>query len=238
MARPPRLCPSGLPQHIVQRGNNKQICFASTMDFATYSNYLRETSERYGVLVHAWVFMSNHVHLLVTPAKSNSTSRMMQTLGRKYVDYFNTAYGRSGTLWEGRFKSCLVQTTDYLLQCYRYIELNPVRAGMVGDPGEYPWSSYRCNALGSKSTLLSPHTEYLQLARDEPERQRRYRELFKDELKPELLNAVRTATNRNVVFGNDKFRSEIEAALQCRLHPVKRGRPNKFESESNFLKKA
>jgi len=130
MARLPRLCLSGIPQHIIQRGNNRQICFASNEDFAAYAYWLNEYSAKYEIAIHAWVFMTNHVHLLVTPGTTDGLSKMMQSLGRQYVRYFNYTYRRSGTLWEGRFKSCVIEAENYLLSCQRYIELNPVRAGI------------------------------------------------------------------------------------------------------------
>lgn len=128
------MCPAGVAQHIVQRGNNRQICFGQEADFSAYAHWLREASERFSVSVHAWVLMTSHVHLLATPCEPGGISAMMQHIGRRYVQYFNHQWCRTGTLWEGRFKSCLVQDQEYLLQCYRYIELNPVRAGMVDDP--------------------------------------------------------------------------------------------------------
>lgn len=172
MPRQPRFCPPGMPQHLIQRGNNRQVCFNLDEDMAAYAHWLHDYAVRHRVAIHAWVFMTNHVHLLVTPETTDGLSRLMQSLGRHYVRHYNQRYRRSGTLWEGRFKSCLVQTEDYLLQCYRYIELNPVRAGMVNDPAEYPWSSYRCNALGVESRLLTLHDEYLKLGREPVERQR------------------------------------------------------------------
>ena len=134
MPRRKRLCPTGVPQHILQRGNNRQACFATDNDIAAYANWLAEAVDKYKVAIHAWVFMTNHVPLLVTPRREGCISAMMQYLGRYYVRYFNITYERTGTLWEGRFRSCLVQTETYLLVCHRYIELNPVRAGMVADP--------------------------------------------------------------------------------------------------------
>jgi putative transposase len=131
MPRRPRLCPAGVPQHVVQRGNNRQVCFASDEDLKAYAYWLHEGSQKYQVEIHAWVFMTNHVHLLVTPVEDMAIGRMMQHIGRHYVRYFNYTYCRTGTLWEGRYHSCLVQETAYLLACQRYIELNPVRAGMV-----------------------------------------------------------------------------------------------------------
>ncbi len=141
MVRLARLCPPGFPQHIIQRGNNRQPCFGSDKDIGAYANWLAMSADRYGVHIHAWVFMTNHVHLLATPFQEFSVSRMMQFVGRHYVRYYNRAHQRTGTLWEGRFKSCLVQQDVYLLNCYRYIEMNPVRSRMVEHPMDYRWSS-------------------------------------------------------------------------------------------------
>ena len=126
MARLNRICPVGVPQHIIQRGNNRQVCFAGEQDFAAYAVWLKDYSKKYQVDIHAWVLMTNHVHLLCTPRVENAVSSMMQAIGRQYVRYFNFSYKRTGTLWEGRFKSCLVDEESYLLQLYRYIELTPL----------------------------------------------------------------------------------------------------------------
>ena len=130
----PRFFPTGLLQHVVQRGNNRIDCFARDEDFTLYAHWLHAYATRFNVSIHAWVFMTNHVHLLITPSTAHGVSMMMQSVGRRYVRYFNTSYKRSGTLWEGRFRSSVVESTRYLLSCYRYIELNPVRARLVNDP--------------------------------------------------------------------------------------------------------
>ena len=153
MPRKQRCCPPGLPVHVVQRGNNRQICFAEDVDFKAYAHWLREGAGKYGVEVHAWVLMTNHVHLLATPRAPDAISRCMQFIGRLYVRRFNCRYQRSGTLFEGRFRSSIVQNRTYLLACQRYIELNPVRAGMVSDPANYPWSSYRAHAFGQPAGI-------------------------------------------------------------------------------------
>ena len=157
MARLTRLCPAGVPLHVIQRGNNRQVCFVCVEDYQTYLKYLSDGARKYGVDIHAWVLMANHVHLLSTSHFDGSVSKMMQYLGRHYVRYYNQMYRRTGALWEGRFKSCVVDTDAYFLACQRYIELNPVRAGMVSDPIEYRWSSYQNNALGVSSEILRHH---------------------------------------------------------------------------------
>ncbi|WP_084456747.1 transposase [Desulfogranum mediterraneum] len=225
MARLPRISPVDVPIHLIQRGNNRQICFASEEDFSAYVGWLKEYSGKYKVDVHSWVMMSNHVHLLCTPRQAGSVSLMMQALGRRYVRYFNFEYQRSGTLWEGRFKSCLVQQDRYLLEVYRYIELNPVRAGMVMDPGEYRWSSYPVNGLGVASDLCTPHPEYLGLGIDPVERRNTYRALFAQEVEEPLLTEIRVNTNKGLAIGNDRFKEEMEKVTGRRVRAKKRGRP-------------
>ena len=164
MPRKPRFFLPGIPSHIIQRGNNRQPIFFADNDYRAYLRWLAEAARRWGCQVQAYVLMTNHVHLLVTTQAPESLSRMMQYVGRQYVPYVNAEYRRSGTLWEGRFKASLVQALAYLLTCYRYIELNPVRAAMFATPGDYPWSSYHCNALGHADALMVPHPEYRALA--------------------------------------------------------------------------
>lgn len=171
--------------------------------------------------------MSNHVHLLVTPDTSDAAGMLMKRLGQRYVQYFNRAWKRSGTLWEGRFRSCMAQDDAYVLACYRYIELNPVRAGMVQHPGEYRWSSYGANAQGGQSSLLTPHSDYRALGEDKNARRQAYRELFRHQLDPGLVDEIRDATNGNYALGNERFRSQVEAALQLRATRGRPGRPRK-----------
>ena len=227
MARLPRLNVSGIPQHIIQRGNNRQACFGSDQDFSAYAHWLKEGSEKYQAAVHAWVFMTNHAHLLVTPKTETGVSQLMQYLGRYYVQYFNREYHRSGTLWEGRYNSCLIQEDHYLLQCYRYIELNPVRANMVNHPAEYPWSSYANNALGKASSLHTPHTLYLALGKTAEERQAAYQDLFAAHFDKEAETDIRKATNTGMVLGNEHFKDQIEALAKRRVRPKKAGRPKR-----------
>jgi len=225
VARLARISPAGVAVHVIQRGNNRQSCFVSDEDHWAYTGWLKEYSSRYGVDVHAWVMMTNHVHLLCTPQGDDGISKMMQAVGRRYVQYFNREYRRSGTLWEGRFKSCLVQDEIYLLELYRYIELNPVRAKMVKDPGEYRWSSYQINGFEKESELCTPHREYLALGNDPSERQTRYRELFAHHVEGELLKDIRSNTNKGMAVGSDRFKKEIETLTGRRLQSKKRGRP-------------
>lgn len=225
MARLQRFTPVGTPQHIIQRGNNRQVCFVCEQDMAFYAHLLEEYSKKFNVSIHAWVFMTNHVHFLLTPNKEAAVSNMMQSVGRRYVRYFNREYKRTGTLWEGRFKSSMVQTDYYFLQCQRYIELNPVRAGMIEDPAEYSWSSYQSHGLGKKIVMHSPHAEYLKLNVNEKVRQEAYRYLFKSHVDSVLINDIRLAVNKGLALGNDRFKDEIEQLYGCRVRPAKMGRP-------------
>ncbi len=231
MPRRPRIIIPGIPLHLIQRGNNRQACFYTDEDYCFYLDWLQKYSRETGCSVHAYVLMTNHVHLLVTPAHTNSAGMLMKRLGQRYVQYVNRTYQRSGTLWEGRFRSCIAQQEDYLLACQRYIELNPVRANIVSHPGEYRWSSYACNGQGERSDLLSPHSVYLSLGRSGKKRQAAYRKLFRHELDPGIVDQIRQATNGNFALGNPRFKEEIAATLGRRVTPGKAGRPRKKTKE-------
>jgi putative transposase len=221
MARKPRIVCPGLPHHVIQRGNNRSAIFFDDSDYHAYMNWLGEALQQYGCKLHAYVLMTNHVHLLLTPDSESSISMVLQSLGRRYVRYINSVYSRTGTLWEGRYKSSVVQSERYLLTCYRYIELNPVRAGMVETPEKYSWSSYIHNGLGQNNKYLDEHGEYLRLGVNKEERCRAYRALFANHVSKKELSDVRDSANRNTVLGNDRFREEIEFILQRKieLHP-------------------
>jgi putative transposase len=201
MPRPRRLVLPSVPLHIIQRGNNRVPCFASRNDYLVYLDMLRECAFDCACAVHAYVLMSNHVHLLLSPGEDDSASMMMQRLGRRYVGYFNRRHGRTGTLWEGRFRSSVVQDERYLMICHRYIELNPIRARMVDAPSDYPWSSHLANAFGQQNNLLTPHSVYTRLGGDIVSRQNAYRELFSEALSDEALDQVRQAGNGNRPLG-------------------------------------
>jgi putative transposase len=189
----------------------------------TYAHYLHEAAAKFGLAIHGWVFMTNHVHLLVTPEQDNSLSLGMQYIGRHYVRYFNQTYRRTGTLFEGRFKSCIVQQSTYFLLCLRYIELNPVRAGMVADPADYRWSSYAAHGFGRVSKLWTPHPLYLGLGDTDSERRARYRSLFEAHIEGEMLLEVRQSVNRGLALGTERFKQEVEDLGGRRQHLLKRG---------------
>jgi putative transposase len=186
-------------------------------------SFLKDAAAKYQVAIHAFVLMTNHVHLLITPGSEQGINRMMQALGRKYVQYFNFTHNRTGTLWEGRYKSTLVDADNYLLTVYRYIELNPVRAGMVAHASEYPWSSYQGNALGKPIQLLTPHALYQRLGKTESDRQKAYRALFRGKMPERDLTAIREATNKAWVLGDDRFKAQIEAKTGRQPEPIGRG---------------
>jgi len=227
MPRRSRLILPEVPLHIIQRGNNRQACFFVDDDYQCYLEWLEKYAKETGCDIHSYVLMTNHVHLLITPQQKNSAGQLMKKLGQRYVQYINRTYRRSGTLWEGRFRSCLTQEKSYVLGCYRYIELNPVRANMVEHPAEYRWSSYRTNAQGELSKLITPHSLYEAMGKDEITRKAGYRELFRSHLETEFIAKIRTATNGNYVLGSSKFQRQIAKTLGRRVTKGKPGRPKK-----------
>ena len=225
MARLPRLDIPGVAQHIVKRGNDRQPCFAEDGDYLRYRQELGDAALKHGCALHAYVLMTNHVHLLVTPAEPGATSRMMQAIGRRYVACFNARYRRTGTLWEGRFKSSLVGGDDYVLTCYRYIELNPLRAGMVAHPDTHRWSSHAYNASSQHEARITPHPAYLALGTNAISRATAYRELVACALSADVVEAVRLHVQQQRVFGNRRFQTQIEALAQRAVGLQPRGRP-------------
>lgn len=214
MPRLPRPDLPDVPQHLVQRGNNRLPCFLTDDDRGTYLDLLRDALTRYECRLHAYVLMSNHVHLLLTPTSAGAVARLMQTFGRNYAKAFNRTHQRCGTLWEGRYKSCLVDSETYLLACCRYIELNPVRAWMTDDPARYRWLSYQANALGAPDHLLQPHPVYLALGADPQGRQAAYRELVGDALDEVTLAQIRAYLQQQRALGSDRFQAMVQAKLQ------------------------
>lgn len=225
MARKPRFSLPGVPQHIIQRGNNREPCFYAEDDYHRYLGDLKKALEQNDCRLHAYVLMTNHVHLLLTPMSKHGASHLMQDVGRKYVRYINYAYRRSGTLWEGRYKASLVDSEAYLLTCMRYIELNPLRANMVAHPSEYRWSSYACNAHGKDNALLTPHPLYKQLGTDPVSCQHAYRELFRNHMDHTTIHDIREALNQELVLGREDFKDRIEQMTKRQTRPGRSGRP-------------
>lgn len=217
-----------MPIHLVQRGHNRDACFFWDEDFLAYREWLGNALKKTGCALHAYVLMTNHVHLLLTPPSAEAVSQLVMSLGRRYVQYINKTYRRTGTLWDSRYKSSLIHSDDYLLLCQRYVELNPVRAEMTDDPAQYPWSSYRANGLGQPDALLMPHDLYLALDGDQANRQAVYRSLFRSELDHEALADIRLALNQGQPLGKGRFLDQIERMIGRRCEVRPRGRPRKI----------
>lgn len=211
MPRRPRLIIPKVPVHITQRGVDRCVTFISDDDFALYLWVLRDASVRGRCAVHSYALMTNHVHLLLTPADSDAPACLMRALGQRYVRYFNDRYRRTGTLWEGRFRSTIVDTDRYFLACSRYIERNPVRAGIVDDPGAYRWSSYRRNAFGEDDGIVTPHSLYTSLGGDNDARRAAYRGLFATEVPPVVVAEIRTAARGRHTLGMTSYHQAVAA---------------------------
>jgi putative transposase len=227
MPRQPRYFIPDIPQHVIQRGVDRQVTFFQQDDYDLYLSCLHEAAIRYDCAIHAYVLMTNHVHLLLTPGTSRSLPHLMQAMGRGYVQKINRKYRRTGTLWQGRYKASLVQSDEYLLACMKYIEMNPVRSGMVRHPCDYAHSSYACNANGRLNGMISSHSLYVALGRTEDERLFAYRRLFSDRLSEDKLMEIRATTNACMVLGHDRFKDQIESMLDRSVRPKHRGRPRK-----------
>lgn len=221
MPRLPRYAAPGFPQHVIQRGNNRCACFAVDSDYRLFRDCLLSACEKHGCRVHTYVFMTNHVHLLVTPSTETAIGQVMQSVGRRYVAHFNSTYKRTGTLWEGRYKATVIESESYLFACYRYIELNPVRAGLVKNPRAYPWSSHGANAFGERDSLVSPHEAYRQLGHNESARQTVYRGFFDIPLGETTVTTIRDATQKGWTLGSKKFRQEIAALVGRRTEALR-----------------
>ncbi len=231
MPRRPRIHLPGQPLHIVLRGHNREACFFAEEDYHGFLHWLDEALKPCGAALHAYALMTNHVHLLLTPKAAEDVPRIVISLGRRYVQYVNRTYRRTGTLWDSRYKSSLIDTDRYLLMCQRYIELNPVRAAMVDDPAHYRWTSYRSNALGKADARLTPHAVYLALGSEDSQRQTAYRALFRSELDEEAVADIRLALNQNQALGGAKFHRKIEKAAGERREARPRGRPRTSGAE-------
>lgn len=230
MPRPPRFILPGYPQHVIVRGNNRQAVFADDSDYLSFLGWLQQAADRHRCAIHAYVLMTNHIHLLVTPTFADGLGKMVQMVGRHYVQYFNRRYRRTGTLWEGRYKASLVDSERYLLTCYRYVELNPVRANIVQCPSKYAWSSYRSNALGESSDLITRHELFDSLGDSASDRQAVYRELFATGIPEEDLVKIRDAANKGWALGSEGFVQRVERLTQRPACRQPRGGDRKSEA--------
>ena len=223
MPRSLRLILPGVAVHIIQRGNNRAACFRSEGDYLVYLAHLRQLSDKYECSVHAYCLMTNHVHLLMTPSAAEACTGLMRDLGQRYVQYFNRTYERTGTLWEGRFRSCVAESSRYVLACHRYIELNPVRAGMVDHPSGYLWSSHAVNCGSKSDPFLRLHPDVEALGVDLNNRNAAYRALFDERLDPVVIKNIRDATNAGYPLASDVFKANVLEPLGWKLEPGKPG---------------
>lgn len=235
MPRSTRLDLPGVAQHVIQRGNNRQSCFLHDGDRRHYLGALREASLRYDCAIHAYVLMDNHVHLLMTPAQVGGLSRLMQLLGRNYVRYLNDRVGRTGTLWEGRYRAGPVDSNRYALACIRYIESNPVRAGVVSAPADFPWSSHLFHGSGISDPLVTPHESYLMLSDCAERRAAAYRGMLARPMAASEVEEVRTYARAQRALGSAEFRARVERELNRPADIVKRGRPRKSAGTQKSL---
>jgi len=233
MARLPRLTVPGYPHHIIQRGNNRQAIFASVADYQTFLALLHENAQKFGVAVHAYVLMSNHFHLLASPETDDGLPLMMQAAGRRYVRYFNDSQGRSGTLWEGRYRSTLIQTDRYLLTCMAYIDLNPVRAGMVPEAKDYPWSSHGHYIGQRDDKFVSPHPLFWELGNTPFEREAAYADLVGAGISPaQQADLTRSALN-GWALGEESFVTDLQKRTDRRVVRGQVGRPTLPQLKTN-----
>ncbi len=221
MTRRRRIFVPGYPLHVVQRGNDRCAIFLNDSDRIRYLDFLVDAAGRHECAVHCYVLMGNHVHLLMTPGTKESLAATMQSVGIRYVRYFNTTYERTGGLWEGRYRASLVNTDRYLAACYRYIELNPVRANLVANPADWPWSSHRLHAFGEPDRVVSVHDNYADLGPTAQHRRSRYRRWFRDSPTEDELKNIRETIRQELVLGDDAFKQQLESR---QLHPVRLAR--------------
>lgn len=227
MARKPRINLKGYPQYIMQRGHNRLPCFFGTEDYQFFLQCLEKSAAQYQCDLHTYALLENEVHLIVTPHIEGGVSQMMQSLGRRYVQYINHRYARSGTLWEGRYKSSLIDSSAYLITCSRYIEALPIDVGLAEAPENYSWSSFRHHALAEENLLLTPHQLFLELGDTDKERARAYRDFLGFELDPGIKKHIAETLSMEMVLGGDMFKYRIQAMLNRPVRPKKRGRPPK-----------
>lgn len=227
MARLPRLVIPGQPHHLIQRGNDRQPIFREAEDYQQFLRWLHESARQFHVAIHAYVLMTNHLHLLVTPVDDTGLGRMMQWIGRYYVPYFNKKYQRVGTLWQGRYRAAVIEAENYFMACSSYIELNPVRAGMVSEPAAYPWSSYAHHVGGRSDPLITDHPLYWSLGNTPFDRELAYKFMVEQAGHENQIDAIRIATEKSWVLGSDAYKESLGKKTERRLIPARKGRPAK-----------
>lgn len=232
MARLPRLIVPAQPHHLIQSGINGLAIFQDADDYQAFLGWLRTAARNYKVAIHAYALMPDHLHLLLTPSDEDGLGQMMQWIGRYYVPYFNQKYGRSGTLWNGRYKTSLIDAEQYFMLCSRYIEFNPVRNGMVGEPAEYPWSSYAHHAGLRSDGLITDHAQYWALGNTPFQREAAYIELTGQALNADQISHIASAVLKGWPLGSEQFKTDLQRKVKRQVLPAKRGRPFKTTTET------
>ena len=232
MPRKPRFYVPEMPVHIWQRGNNRQEIFFADSDYNAYLTWMYQGAKRYGCAIHAYVLMPNHVHCFMTPESINSVGRMMQFVGRNYVSYINRTYDRSGTLWEGRYKSSLVNAPQYGVACYRYLGTNPIRSNLVATPDAYKWSSYSANAQGKSRDMLQPLQEYTALGATDDMRQQIYQALLSNPQDKYEMEMIQQCVQSGTPLGDERYQAELSKKLGFQVGYSKRGRPRKDQADA------
>ena len=230
MARQPRLILPNQPHLIIQPGNDNQLIFRDDEDHRRFLEWLRESAKFYRVAIHAYVLMPNHLHVLATPSDEDGLAAMMQKVGRLYVPWFNNKYGRSGTLFQGRFRTSLIDPDAYFLACIRYIELNPLRSQLAFDPLDYPWSSYAHHAGVRPDPLITDHAKYWELGNTPFQREAAFIELAQQGMSGQELDTINAAVLKGAPLGSHAFKVELEHKTRRQILPAKRGRPFKVKA--------
>lgn len=232
MARTSRIVIPNLPHHIIQQGNDRQPIFRDEEDYQVFHAWMREAARQFKVAIHAYVLMGNHLHLLATPSDAQGLARMMQLLGRFYVPYFNRKYDRTGTLWQGRFKTSVIESDPYFLSCSRHIEMLPVREGVVPHPADYKWSSYLHHVGDKPDSLIADHPLYWALGNTPFEREAAYKQFMQQPIPQDEVNSLGLTVGKGWTLGSEQFQIQLEKKINRRVRPGKRGRPAKMTSDS------
>ena len=227
MPRRPRIILSNIPVKLLQKTANKQKCFRRDQDYQYYLQLLKQYTSESGCAIHAYALLPDHIHLLLTPKAEKSVASLMKNLGQLYTQYYNRTYQRKGSLWAGRFRSSVIEENSFLFPCKIFIEMNPVFAGLVKQPKDYPWSSHRINAYGEPNTFIIPHLNYLKLDSNPIVRQFAYKNLFQEELPVQTIKNIQRATGGNYVLGDEQFAVGISRKTGLQVTPSKPGRPRK-----------
>jgi putative transposase len=236
MPRQRRLILPDVAAHVIQRGNDRHACFREPTDYMVYLVTLRDLAAKHQCTVHAYCLMTNHVHLLLTPHSGEGCTGLMRDLGQRFVQYFNRRHDRTGTLWEGRFRSSVVESARYVLACYRYIELNPVRAGLVRDAADYPWSSHGVNIGQAPKTFLMPHAEFAALGSSALACESAYRRLFDIDIESTVIREIREATNGGYPLAGETFKAHLKSIAPRKVERGRAGRPSKGSEGSDESK--